>query len=110
MKPLDPSDPSDPLAALAALGTTPLPDEPLVSPATTEYLAYLQDLIDDPEVYGYAVDTLAGIHQTITARGHVTDSQRQAVRNIVSGAWEGRETRARATRSRRYEGFEGHPR
>lgn len=87
--------------SLDALSTNPTPTRQL-SDDVVEYLEYLRGLIDDPEVYGFACQTLDGIATTITERGRVTDGQRQAVRNIVQG---GDRASRQSTSSRRYEGF-----
>lgn len=91
--------------SLDHLSNAPSSDAPTLRPAIAEYLAYVQDLVDDTEVYGYAVSTLRGIAETIRLTGRVTDGQKQAVRNIVNGAAEAQDARERNRRSRRYEGW-----
>lgn len=88
------------------LSSDPIVPAP-VPEAVREYLEYLDSLIDDDDVMGYAVDTLRGIRRTVVEYNRVTENQRRAVQNIVSGAAEGQRTRERhrSGTSRRYEGF-----
>lgn len=89
--------------SLDDLDDTPLPTStPASSPAVADYLDYLDGLIDTPETYGDALDTLTGIRATIHARQRITEGQRTAVRHIVAGA---REDDTPRIRSRRYEGW-----
>lgn len=90
--------------SLDDLSDAPL-TEPTLSTEDRQYLDYVMSLVDDPEVYGYAIDTLSGIAKSIASSCKVTRGQREAVRNIVNGAWEGMRTRERNRTSRRYEGF-----
>lgn len=46
-----------------------------------EFAAYLDDLLTDSD-YSWAEETIEGIMNTITDKGHVTDNQRGAISNI----------------------------
>ncbi len=85
--------------------STTAPPARTIPEDTQEYLDYLQTLLENTEVYGYACTTLEGIHTTIAASGRVTDGQRRAVRNIVQGGDEAQARKASGFRSRRYEGY-----
>lgn len=91
--------------SLDDLPTTPLSNLPTLTEEVQDYLEYLDGLIDTPETYGWAEDTLRGIRVTIVTSGKVTPGQRTAIANIVSGAAQGDRSRERARMSRRYEGW-----
>lgn len=81
----------------------PLTPRPL-SPDVADYVEYLDGLCDDDTV-GYAVETLQGIRRTVKETNRVTQGQRNAVQNIVSGGHERQGRFERGKGSRRYEGF-----
>ena len=50
-----------------------------------EVLERIDEMLDDPR-YAWATGTLEGIYEWIEDKGHVTDRQRAAVRNIEGAA------------------------
>lgn len=89
--------------SLSKLSDQPLSDQPTLNGTARAYVDYLDNLIDTPELYGYAADTLRGIQTSIRQTGKVTSGQRDAVHNIVEGGNRAAETKHRS--SRRYEGW-----
>lgn len=73
------------------------PNDP-EDPAVEEFIEECRALAEAKDTL-FAADTLHGIADTVQKTGRVTDNQRQAVRNISTGA----ERRERS--SRRYEGW-----
>lgn len=67
------------------------PDHDQVQRDARETARDLEDFLDDLEVmsedsrYNFAMDTIAGIHQTVERTRVVTDGQRRAIRNIRDG-------------------------
>lgn len=73
----------------------------------------IDDMLKEPEKYGFAENFLSSVRDQARDRQHVTPKQKQGVRNVWTGAKKGSEKkreREDAEESgdfpRRYEGFE----
>lgn len=52
------------------------------SDRAVKWLAIVEGMLNDYDAYGYAEDTLVGIHDYIEENDNITDAQIQAVENI----------------------------